>query len=105
MKSEVSGAFSSAIGLLRFGVADGVAPNPVGPVGPAGQVLYFAAFAAERTPGGVDRLLPAEHTPVLIRRDGHEFYSIGAGGWRLGSDFYAPSRAWWRTSRADTMKI
>src|SRR5688572_4140894 len=81
MKSEVSGAFSSAIGLLRFRVAHHrVAPDLVGPVGPARQVLYFAAFAAERTPVGVDRLFPAEHTPALIRLDGHEFYSIGAGG-------------------------
>src|SRR5688572_27498449 len=82
MRSEVSGAFSSAIGLLRFRVAHRVGLNPVSPVGPAGQILYFAAFAAEWTPGGVHRPLPAPHTPTLILSDGHEFYSILTEGLR-----------------------
>ena len=73
MKSEVSGDFNSAIGLLRFRVAGRFAIDPVRPIGPAGQIPGFAAFAAERAPGGLGELATAEHTDAS--RHGYNYRS------------------------------
>ena len=72
MSSEVCGDFSSAIRLLRFRVALRFTRDPVGSIGPPGQILGFTPFAAERTPLGSRRLLPAEHTQALVSRNGHD---------------------------------
>src|SRR6187549_445703 len=72
MSSEVCGDFSSAIRLLRFRVALRFTRDPVGSIGPPGQILGFTPFAAERTPLGSRRLLPAAHTQALVSRNGHD---------------------------------
>src|SRR6266850_703089 len=96
----------SVSAMILVGVGDGVSRRAIGFVDPAREILEFASFAAERPPPGVRRMPPAEHAQFYLWRLGRschpailqpEILYRYREGWL--------SSAWWRTSRADTMKI
>src|SRR6185312_7124095 len=59
----------SAIVVVVAGrVGDLFTRNAVGLAGPSRQILSFASLAAERPPGGIDRMLPAVNAQFYLRR-------------------------------------
>src|SRR6185436_6589341 len=111
------------VGLV--GVGQGLGGDGIGSVGPARQILQFAALAAERAPRRFHRMPPAEdaewlhgryfilrnRAPRVAARTARRSEAGRVGIWpdfdtpRMTRSHFRLSPAWWRTSLAETMKM
>src|SRR5215471_16491520 len=57
-----------SVSAMVVGVSDLVRRHAIGLVGPSREVLQLASLAAERLPGGIHRMPPAEHAQFYLRR-------------------------------------
>src|SRR5438067_12953017 len=87
-------------------VGDWFSRHAIGSIRPSSEILQSAAFAAERPPGVIHTMPPAEHAQFYLRRL-IEFRHPAVCNCRILYRYRdgVLSPAWWRTSRAETMKI